>query len=88
MRSLVLAAATEYMAASCDDDPCGTVTSRLKGSGLRDGNVYIYIHIWVLVKIVVPFLDPYYDTAPIGYPKRGQNFDNHPYVCMQGPLKV
>ena len=26
-----------------------------------------------------PFLGPYYNTAPIGYPKRDHNFDNYPY---------
>ena len=28
-----------------------------------------------------PFLGPYYTTAPniLGYPKKGHNFDNHPY---------
>ena len=30
---------------------------------------------------MVPFLDPYYNTAPNikGNPKRDHNFDNHPY---------
>ena len=31
-----------------------------------------------------PFLDPYYNTAPIylGYPKKDHNFDNHPYGSL------
>ena len=32
------------------------------------------------------FLDPYYNTAPniSGTPKKGPNFDNHPYEGLQG----
>ena len=36
----------------------------------------------MVVKIMVPFLDPYHNTAPnflYGTKKRVHNFDNHPY---------
>ena len=35
---------------------------------------------WVVVKIMVAFLGPYFNTAPniFGYPKREHNFDSHP----------
>ena len=39
----------------------------------------------MVVKIMVPFLGPYDNTAPniLGYPKRVHNFDNYP--CENPP---
>ena len=42
------------------------------------------MNIWGTVKIMVPFLGPYYNTGPntgpnLGDPKRDHNFDSSPY---------
>ena len=42
---------------------------------------------WGTVKIVVPFLGPYYNTGPntgpnLGDPKRDHNFDNPPFALV------
>ena len=38
--------------------------------------------VWVVVNMMVPFLDPHYNTAPSiqRTPKRNHDFDNHPHV--------
>ena len=66
----------------------GLGLSRLEGSG-RGGRKDPAKHLrtacssWGIVKIMVPFLGPYYNTVPntgpnFGDPKRDHNFDNSP----------
>ena len=48
----------------------------------HDFQAYQYIYIWVVVNIMAPFWVSLlsYGTYYLGYPKRGPNFDNHPFV--------
>ena len=49
--------------------------------GLRKSGHVTPDSYWVVVKIMVPFLGPHYNTGPsLGYPKRDHNFDNPPYA--------
>ena len=45
--------------------------------------IHIYVHIYMVVKIMVPFWIPIKIRLLIfRVPKKGHNFDNHPYIYI------
>ena len=61
-----------------------TLLTTAGGAAITTENT-LYIHIWVVVKLMVPFFRIPIFTAPnmSWYPKKGHNLDIHPYICFR-----